>query len=40
VRGSVAPPLVKNGVLVLPTVTKIGMYIRLLEPDNFLIDSH
>ena len=40
VRGSVAPPLVKNGGLVLSRVTKIVMYIVLIKPDNFLIYSH
>ena len=40
VRGSVAPPLVKNGGLVLPRITKLGMYIVLIEPDNFLIYTY
>jgi len=30
----------KKRVLVLPTVTKNGMYIVLLKPDNFLIYTH
>ena len=38
VRGSVAPPLVKNGGLVFPRITKLGMCIVLIKTDNFLID--